>query len=264
MESRPATPDEVLASYRHNRDLRSVRLTDGHYDGLSLPGAQLAGARLFRTTLQDSDLTGADLRRVFALRAVCINSRFRNANLSESDWRDADLSHADLEFADLRGCILTAGTCLKDAKVSGAKIDSRSLKMLGVQRGGLTEADVAKMVVTDDQARLATSFGGFWTTLHLVALALFISPYLIFGVRRYVTAQLVTCLPHDCISLRGALWEYIVTGGRGSARDWLSITLFFLLVFYNVFRVSLVYKTRALELAERASGIRRHFTLTGY
>jgi hypothetical protein len=224
---RPATREEVLASYTGNRDLRSLRLIDGHYDRLSLPEALLAGAQLFRTILQDSDLTGADLRQVCARRAVCINTTFKNANLSESDWTDADLSHADLESADLRGCILTPGTSLKDAKVAGAKIDSRSLKMLGDKRGGLTEADVAKMIVTDDQTRLATSFGGFWTTLHLVALTLFISPYLIFGIRRYVTAQFVTCLPKDCISLRSALWDYIITGGNGSARDRISITLFF-------------------------------------
>ena len=44
----------------------------------------------------------------------------------------------------------------------------------------------------------------------------------------------------------------------------MAISIFILLLFYNVFRMSLVYKARSLELAERASGMPRQFVLSGY
>ena len=96
------------------------------------------------------------------------------------------------------------------------------------------------------------------------SVTIFLLPFVVFGIRRYVAAQLVPCQEPNCASLREALWQYIITGGRGTETDWVAIWIFGLLLAYNVFRVTLVYKARALSLAEAAVGLPRQFALRGY
>lgn len=254
----------MLTQYASNKDLRGLNLVDGQYTGIVLPGAHLDGAELFRTVLQEADLSGASARGAYAVRAICVSAKFRGADLTDGNWAHADLSYADLRDADLRGCNLSPQTRLKGAQVSGMRIDLQSLRMLGAQRGGLTEGDLATLEVSDDQTKLTASFGGFWTTLHVLAFTLFLLPYIIFSIHRYVASWLTDCQVHECVPLRHALANYILTGGSGEQIDWLALLLFVLLLTYNAFRISLVYKARALALNERASGIRRNFHLTGY
>jgi hypothetical protein len=254
----------VLTQFASNTDLRGLNLVDGQYTKLVLPGALLDGVELFRTVLQEADLSNASVRGVHAVRAICVSANFRGADLTDGNWAHADLSYADLRDADLRGCNLSPQTNLKGAQVSGMRIDLQSLRMLGAQRGGLTEGDLATLEISDDQTKLTASFGGFWTTLHVLAFTLFLLPYVIFCIHRYIASWLTNCQVHECVPLRQALGHYIVTGGAGDEIDWLALILFFLLLAYNAFRISLVYKARALGLNERASGIRRNFHLAGY
>jgi hypothetical protein len=260
----PTARLEVEAQYAKNKDLRSLALSDGTYDGIQIPQARLDGLDLRRANLQDANLTGANLSRSQAIRAVLTKAQLVGADLRSADLRDAQLNSADLSRADVRGCWFSPATNLKGTRVTGLKIDRRALRMLGADHGGLTAADLADLEVDDDQVKLTTSFGGFWTVLHLLAVTLFLLPYVAFLVRRYVTAQLLPCVPPDCVTLRGALWEYIVSGGRNEGIDWLALALFVLIFLYNVFRASLVYKARSLKLTEEAAGIPRSFVLRGY
>jgi hypothetical protein len=260
-----ASPAEVNAQYKKSRDLRSLDFHDGNYDQISLNKAVLDGANLSRSVFQDAALAEVSLRKVNGTRAIFIKADLTGADLTEGNWSDTDFTSAILKGADLRGCTFTPQTRLNSAQVSGMYIDLHSLRMLGDSRGGLTTADLATLNITDDQAKLITSFGGFWTTLHVLAIAIFLTPYLVFAIRRYIAAQLRHCLPGaDCVPLREALWDHILTGGIPGSVDIVALGLFLLLLLYNILRISLVFKARTLELAEHARKIPARFVLRKY
>jgi hypothetical protein len=261
MNSSTAAADAVTAKFAVDRDLRDLTLRDGAYNSLVLPGAQLEGVDLRRTNFQEANLSGASLAGVDATRAIFTKANLSGANLNNANLRDAVLNSANLTGADARGCSFTPTTNLRGAIVTGLKIDRRALRMLGASHAGLTDADLAELIVDDDQAKLTMHFGGFWSALHLAALSIFILPYLIFAIRRYVEAAIIPCRPPACRSLREALWHYIATGGSGAKLDWVAITIFALLLLYNVSRAMLVFKAKALVLAESAAGIPQQFVL---
>lgn len=257
-----AARDELTAKFAATKDLRSLLLADGQYDAVELPGATLDTLDLRRTNFQDAKLQGGSLRSVVAVRAIFTKADLSNADLRGADLRDASFNSADLTGTDVRGCSFSAGTNLNGAKVRGAKIDRQALRMLGVKRGGLTEGDIASMEIHDDLVKLTTGFGGFWSVLHLLAVTIFLIPYISFGLRKYIEAQLVLC--QDCVPLREAIWQYVVSGGKPGGQDTIGIIIFVLLLAYNIFRASLVYKAQSLRLAESAAGFSTMFTLRGY
>ena len=184
------------------------------------------------------------------------------STLRGSDFRDAEFNGANLEGAELRGCSFSAGTKLDGASVAKAKIDRQALRLLGKNRGGLTDGAIASMEIHDDLVKLTTAFGGFWSVLHVLAILVFVFPYVAFAVRKYLEARIVQCV--ECIPLRDAIWGYVVSGGKNNGLDILTVVIFGLLLVYNIFRASLVYKAQALRLAESVSGFPTTFTLGGY
>ena len=258
-----ATAADVEQRLLQGLDLAGCELRYGHYASIRFGSVQLAGRDLRGAVFQDADLGGADLRAVEAVRAVFTKARLVRADLRGANLCDAVLLSADLTGADLRGCRLTPDTRLHGATVKGARIDLQSLRMLGPELGGLTQADLAEMEVHDDLATLTRGFGGFWAQLHLLAVTIFLMPYLVFMLRRYVEAQTQPCQT-DCAPLREALWHYIVTGGTPGAVDGIGLGIFVLLLIYNGFRASLVFKEGSLRLAASATGQPAVFELKGY
>jgi hypothetical protein len=238
-------------------------LADGQYDGIALSGCNLEALDLRRTNFQDAHLDNANLRAVVAVRAIFTKANLADSDLRGSDFRDARFNGAKLQGADLRGCCFSTGTNLNGAQVGGAKIDRQALRMLGANRGGLTDGDIASMHIHDDLVKLTTGFGGFWSVLHLLALSIFILPYAAFAVRKYIEAQVVVCTT-ECIPLREAIWAYIASGGRPGGQDNIALVIFSLLLVYNFFRATLVYKAQSLRLAESVAGFPTMFTLRGY
>ncbi len=257
----PASADAVAVKFKSGLDLSALTFVDGSYNSLVIPKARLDGADLRRANFQEANLSGASLIGANAARAIFTKANLTGAILTNANFRDAVLNAAILTGADARGCSFSPGTNLKDATVTGLKVDRRALRMLGPAHAGLTDADLAALKVDDDQAKLTTHFGGFWSTLHLLALSIFLLPYLVFAVRSYVAAAIVPCVPPACRSLRWALWDYIATGGSGSELDWVAITLFVLILLYNISRAMLVFKAKSLALAENAAGIPQQFVL---
>lgn len=257
--------DAVAVQYKKNKDLRSLNFRDGEYQGARLGGALFDDADLSRAIFQDATLNDASLRNVRGKRTDFVKANLSGADLRGGDWSGTDFKSANLENADLGDCTLTPDTQFDGAKVNGMRIDRHSLRMLGEKHGGLTAANIATLKIDDDQAKLIISFGGFWTTLHVLAVAIFATPYLVFGVKRYLAARVIPCSPtSDCVTLRSAIWDHIVSGGVPGQTDILAVVLFVLLLAYNVFRISLVYKARSLELAEHARKTPIKFDLRGY
>jgi hypothetical protein len=264
---RPAASiEEVEAQYCVDKDLRTLILRDGRYASLSLAGAKLDYLDLRRCIFQQTTLTNASLSGVDAVRAIFTKADLREADCRYASFRDAQFNAANLTSADMRGCEFTPGTNLRGTIVKGMKIDRHALRSLGPAHGGLTDADLSELIVYDDQVKLASSFGGFWTFLHLMAVLIFLLPYIAYGVRKYIEQIMSPCIEPNCIPLREALWDYIAYAGKGihAPYDWLAITLFTLLLLYNSFRLALVYKTRALKLTEESIGIPRRFVLSGF
>lgn len=165
--SSPAPREVLEAQFATSKDLRSLLIADGQYDGIRIPGCNLDALDLRRTVFQDSHLEGATLRNVLGVRAIFTKAILSGSDLKGSDFRDASFNSANLEGADLRGCSFSAGTSLKNAIVRKAKIDRQALRMLGANRGGLTEGDIASMEIHDDLVKLTTGFGGFWSLLRV-------------------------------------------------------------------------------------------------
>lgn len=237
-------------------------LRDAQLDRIGLPGAILDDKDLRRINLQEADLTGASLKGVVAVRGTFTKATLISADLRHADLQGAAFNSADLTRADLRGCKLSPETNFTNAVVTGMVIDLHALRSLGAQRGGLTDGAIGTMVIHDDRVKITQGFGGFWSVLHLLAVVVFLLPYVVFGVRSYVGAQLRPC-DDGCIALRQAVWQYILTGGSPQI-DVLGLVIFALLAAYNVFRVALVYKVQSIRLVESASGMPQAFTLNGW
>jgi len=259
----PATIEEIYARYERDRDLRTLKLRDGQYDGIEIPGALLSGVDLRRSNFQDSDLSGAELTCVRATRALFTKADLSGADLRSSNFTDAQFNAATLDSADFRGCTLSPDTNLKDASVKKLKMDRRTLSMLGASRGGMTDAALAQLEIDDDRAKLTTHFGGFWTRLHLMAVVIFALPFVLFVLRKIAGAAFAPCT-QDCTSLGSALLRYMLTGGNEASANFTAISIAVLLLIYNVLRGTLVYKEHSLALADKARGIPQDFQLTGY
>lgn len=263
-EEAPITATELEAAFQKSPDLRAVTLRGGIYTGVKLKKAVAAEMDLRRAVFQRADLSHANLRKADATRAVFTNADLVGADLRGARLEGAVLSVARLRKADLRGAKLSPMTRLDGADVTGMKIDRHALRMLGPELGGMTAAALAEVELHDDQMKLATSFGGFWSRLHLIAILLFVLPYAAFVVRRYWESR-TYCENLPCKPLREALLEYIWTGGNpGGGIDLVAITIFCFLLLYNVARFALVFKSNSLELAERAAGFPRQFVLKGW
>jgi len=255
-----ASRDELQQNYRNANWIRGATLRHGVFDGAQISGAAFEGADLEGANFQRVDLSRADLRN-----AKARFGRFSSANLSCADLRLADLRDAEflsaaLDGADLRGARFTPHTKLSNASVVNARIDRQSLRMLGPNMGGLTLADVATMKVEDDQAKLVVNFGGYWSAIHLLAAAIFFFPYVAFATQHYVLSLVQPCtIEVVCRPLWEATLRYALSNGYQDHT--LTIAIFWLLVAYNVFRVTLVYKAQTLQWREESTGVPQHFSL---
>jgi hypothetical protein len=259
----PASRAELIAQYNKDRDLRALILRDGHYDGVDIPEARMDGLDLRRSIFQEANLANASLIGVDATRAIFTKADLTGAKLARACFNDTQLNAAKLDGADFRGGTFSQGTNLRGASVTGLKINQRTLRMLNSERGGMSEAHQAELHVYDDQAKLLSHFGGFWNTLQLIGLALFVLPYVLFVLRKLIAEKAVPC-DKDCTSLGHAMWTYIATGGTGVHYDVFALVTFLLLLIYNVFRGTLVFKASTLKLASETSGVPVDYVPSGY
>ena len=106
-QAKAASSDELIARYAKSKDLRSLCLRDGQYNGVQIHKACLDGMDLHRTVFQDADLSYAHLVGAMAVRSILTKAKFVGADLRNADLRDAQLNSADLTEADVRGCSFT-------------------------------------------------------------------------------------------------------------------------------------------------------------
>lgn len=259
---RPArTLREELILHRKDANwVSGAMLMNGKFDGADLSEAAFKGLDLEGSNFQQAILSKGNLRGAKVRFGKFTSANLTGADLRFADLRDAEFISAKLDGADLRGARFTPHTKLQNASVENAKIDRQSLRMLGPAMGGLTLADVATMKVEDDQAKLVVNFGGYWSGIHLFAAAVFFSPYVAFAVQHYVLSLLHPCtVPVMCRPLWEVTLHYALSNGYQDRM--LTVIIFVLLLLYNAFRVTLVYKAQALQWREESTGVPQHFSL---
>ncbi len=245
-----------------------------------LDGANLRGAILRGADFSEFDFTGFDLEGADLGGASLVRADFTEAILFGAKLNDADLTCADLVRARVDG-----DTVLKGAQVFGCTVDRSTLESLEGY-GGLTRGDRMKMHIQDAMAALRSYYSGFWSYIHLVALVLFLSPYLWFIVSRFAEGSytgmikgwseaklpLGMKLPEVKtiqMPLYEAVGRYIWTGGarwwdkEGSRCDPWTFAGFCFLLLYNGLRLVMLWRTKEFELHEQATGIPLSISMTG-
>lgn len=257
----------------NDASLKSANLSETDLRGSQIIKANLNGANLNKAKLQNSDLSNSDLSAANLSEAQLHRTNLKGANLIGANLSGAKLIRTNLSGADLSGADLfetqlteahfDAATVLKGAKTSNCVISAYSLEQLN-NYGGLTKGNRMDMIIIDDVATLRASYSGFQQWIHLIALLVFVFPYLWFVVSQWLKAEFVSS--GSRITLLEGLCRYIYNGGvdwqTGFAFHW-SFLAFLYMFVYNIFRAVLLRKTKQLELEQESSGLKAKFSLGG-
>jgi uncharacterized protein YjbI with pentapeptide repeats len=235
-------------------DFRKSEMINVLFDDCTFENCSYSKGKFVDCVFKNSNLRGEDLSYIVLRRA-----RF----VGNTDLAHARLNNADLSGSDLLGAAIHSSTVLLGARVVGCKIRRRQLERLS-DYGGLTKGDRMDMDVQDPVARLRSAYSGFWQWFHIIALAIFLSPYLWFLAEQWSVARFNEVEASASVTLGEALARYIYNGGV----DWqsgfsfhVSFVSFLVLMVYNVIRAVFLWKTKQLELDEQARGTPVDFNL---
>ena len=273
-------------------ELFSIMGTKIRLDGASLCGTNLREARLEGAFLRTADLSKADLQFTYLDKADLIDTIFRetrlvgatitnaylyNAEFTKANLAGSDFRRSNIEGASFRECKFANSTLLKvtlDSNTSFA--DMGDVKECYVDRytmeymsESLSKGKMMDLHIRDDIARLRSQFSGVWMWLHMVSLMAFGAPYIWFISHQWVLVQLQGAIPPktDSIALWEAFLRYLWNGGVGWRQGWSldlwSFAPFVLVLFYNLVRLILLWKTKRLETEQEVSGLPVQFSLGG-
>jgi uncharacterized protein YjbI with pentapeptide repeats len=276
-------------------NLSGANLESANMNKVVLRGANLSGANLTHATLTRADLNAEDVylssfsernvargRGGFSVRAklrytimdgavlreaVLVHSEFRHASMRDVRIEGANLQLTDLRHCDLRGAKANSATTMNLAQVEGARFSKFTLASMN-SLGGLTVGELGSAQIDDDVAKLRASYSGFWQWIHLIALSLFVSPYMAFIAEQWIKSRFTQGLLYrESISLGEAVLRFALTGVSPQAGpwnvNWSQVFMFAYLFVYNVLRVVVLWKTKKLELNEHVMGFPQAFHLRG-
>jgi len=234
---------------------------------------QFSHAIVMRSNFSRLDFSGSITRA--RLEAVAFNEcrirrvSFGNALLKNVDFSAAALYGSDFELAellecDLQGVVVDQTTQMSTVvNIQNTKIDRFTLLTL-IGQGVLSEGQRMVMDIHDGVAKLRLAFGGFYRWLHLVALMVFLAPYVWFVVFHHVRAHFAEA-GGPSMPLASALWRYILTGGRSWAAPapiaWGPVLLFAAALIYNLIRFLMLWKTASLEHKEQVTTLPQRWSL---
>jgi hypothetical protein len=193
-------------------------------------------------------------------------SAFKGADLTGVSARGAQFHGVTFEGAVLRDAILEGvavdgGTRFENAEVDGCRMERQTLERLE-DYGGLTRGRRMTMHIEDPVAEMRSYYSGVWQWIHVTALLVFLFPYVVFIWKKYLVASF-GLVGSESVTLWTALRVFVLTGGTGAAVAWGPFGVFCYSTVYNALRVVLLYKTKALELKQDASGLPAPFSLAG-
>ncbi len=270
-------------------DLRHARMNNADISGASFVAANLQSASLVRAVAPGAVFSGANLTS-----GMCVEGNFENANfqaatlrgaklqsgrLKGADLRGADLGGADLQLADLSGADLRAAN-LYGANFSGSRVKGARIRRVDVedlranQLAGLRPSQLHEMAIEDGFGELRNAFSGFWTFVHLISIAFWLTPLLWIAGR----SLLLSIAPAGVegrlyqLSLWEQGWGYIKSGAISPvAKDgilsypvnwWFALTWGIVLI-YNVSRFVFLARVKVLEHKQSITGLHPEVTLQG-
>jgi uncharacterized protein YjbI with pentapeptide repeats len=271
-------------------DMSSLVATRANFSGSSLrscnlDGARLLGANFSRARFHDSQLHNSDLSEANLEQSAFENvqfdgTKFGHVNLAglvfiRSAFADSDLSNRSLRGAkfsatrfrgvkfdgsDLQGLEVDDQTNFTMCTFTGATIERNTLDSLSTD-GGLTMGQLRSMRVVDGLSELRSNYSGHWQWLHLIALTVFLFPYVLYAFKLSLEAEPV-CVAPGCSTIASQLWLFVKTGGKmDNAIAWMPFLIFWFSLMYNALRFVLLAKTKALELSATTAGFAPKFSL---
>lgn len=260
-----------LAHYDfNNMQLPKLRMKNCCLEGASFSKAQIEGAefsscamrgvRFSHAHLSGARFSGSELVQADFNSAQCNGARFLNCNIGAAGFPSADLTDADFTGASAR-----VGTNFQSATVTNCRMDRHTLESLG-DHGKLTPGQLMDMEIVDGVATLRASYSGFLQWIHVSALIIFAFPYAYFVFSRWALARFASDGDGGSIALYEAFARYIWNGGANWESGFefnFSFIAFVYSCSYNVLRLVLLWKTKALELEQAAKGVPVKFTLAG-
>ncbi|MBN2563568.1 MAG: pentapeptide repeat-containing protein [Phycisphaerae bacterium] len=265
----------------NDANLREAKLGHANLSGADLSGADLSGADLLEANLDHADLSGSNLHRTKLNAANLSGANLREARMVDTILFAAHLTQANLLGARLDGTqfhsalldeakllqvTVNTKTILEDAKVAHCTIERHTLESLK-EYGGLTPGARMTMNIVDGVATLRANYSGFLQWVHVIALLVFLYPYLWFVLSHWAGARFNLPEGAHSITLLEALGRFVWNGGENWEAGWdfnvVPFSLFVFALLYNVLRGVLLWKTKTLELAQEASGLPALFSLTG-
>lgn len=197
-----------------------------------------------------------------------INSFF--ADLRGAYLHGADLCGANLKGTDLRRVEVNADTNFEKVSMTArCIIEMYTLECLGPDYGGLTTAQRMDMVIKDDAADLMFEFTGWRRWAHLIAMAAFLAPYILYllNAKLYSTIGYKTGFPFqetDTPSIWSGLWSYFLHGGLDASKPvnlWIVASAAVMLL-YNLIRFALLKKSADLEHRKFITSLPQKFSLS--
>ncbi len=183
---------------------------------------------------------------------------FKGAKLFDPNFSGCKLIKCDFVSAELVQANFDTNTVFESCNMKSCICQKSDLLHLDQNFGGLTVGQRREMKISDDISKLKSTFGGFWSTVHLISFIIFIFPYVWFVIKYWPESEFIYD-DESYISLIQAFILNIWNGGRslesGEWRFHWSAVIFALLLIYNSLRIVLLWKTKQLELDEKITGI---------
>jgi len=235
-----------------NADLTGAKLIHADLHGVRgngntiLDEADLTGATLVSAQLEGTYFENATLKDVDATRARFVGANLCRSDLSGATLNGASLAGADLTAATLLGINVDIRTDFTNTIVNECRVERYTLESLHHERT-ISRAGRIVMQTIDPVADMRMAYSGFLSTLHLVAVIMFVSPYVWFVCQKWLLSY--AAIVGDSTTIVEALGWYVWTGGRQyvSASMHGSFVFFVLSMLYNVVRIRQVWKTKKLN-----------------
>jgi hypothetical protein len=205
--------------------------------------SSLQDSRLHKCAISSCDFVSCDLSR----------SAFKSCYISSSNFTVATLHGASIDCERLG-----TGNDFTNAKTKGFQITRYNLEYLGEKHGNLSNGQKMEMVIIDNVTKLRMSFGGILQLIHMAALSAFIAPYVgylfqILIYNRYLVTNPSTAPKSDIF--RG-MWDYIRTAGQlDNETKPFYISIFFIMLLFNILRAILLFQTKKFELEQECIGL---------
>lgn len=245
-----------------------------------LHNAKLENAVFEKATVSEADFNEARLDGASFKEAVAHRTKFQKSTLTNADFSGADLhcallDGADLSGADLRGANLH-GSSLAAARVVGAKITRVGVEDLRADNlAGLRPSQLRDMIVEDGYGELRNYFSGFWTFVHLISIALWLTP-----IGWIVGKSLLLSVTPNALqgrfhhmTLLAQVWGYWMSGALAPTSsqgqphyeiEWWFFGTWGLVLLYNIARFALVLRVKLWEHGQMITGLYPDVRIKGW